>query len=110
MSQGAALFRLADRRHSRTIYYSRAELNELLGLYSRKVAAGEWRDYAIDHRDGVAIFSVFRHSHESPLFTIQKRGGREREYAVFKGPQRLLGGRDLPEVLRLFINKLSLVR
>jgi hypothetical protein len=110
MSQGAALVRLADRRHCRTIYFNRAELNELLGLYSRKVASGEWRDYAIDHRDGMAQFSVFRHSHESPLFTIQKRGGREREYAVFKGPQRLHGGRDLGEVLSAFRKKLALVR
>ncbi|MEM7563519.1 MAG: DUF2794 domain-containing protein, partial [Pseudomonadota bacterium] len=35
-----------------------------LQLYSTRVARGEWRDYAIDHSAGVAIFSIFRHANE----------------------------------------------
>ena len=56
----------------RTLYFTRSELNQLLGLYSRNVARGVWRDYAIDHRDGQALFSVFRHTHESAVYTIVK--------------------------------------
>ena len=60
------------RGERRTLYFTRSELNQLLGLYSRNVARGVWRDYAIDHRDGQALFSVFRHTHESAAYTIVK--------------------------------------
>ena len=59
-------------RNIGTLYFTRSELNQLLGLYSRHVARGVWRDYAIDHRDGMALFSVFRHTHEAPAYSIVK--------------------------------------
>ena len=62
----------AYRTRHRTVYFTRAELNQLLGLYSRHVARGDWRDYAIDHRDGMALFSVFRHTHELPAYSVIK--------------------------------------
>ncbi|MBX6366390.1 MAG: DUF2794 domain-containing protein [Rhodospirillales bacterium] len=104
----ARLVRLGDyRRHSKTTYFERAELLQLLRLYSRKVASGEWRDYAIDHREGVALFSVFRHSHESPLYTIVKHGP---EFAVFRGRQRIGAAKSLSDLLDIFRTKPSLVR
>jgi hypothetical protein len=45
----------------------------MLSVYSRRVIDGEWRDYAIDSRDGKAIFSIFRHSFAQPLFAIVKQ-------------------------------------
>jgi hypothetical protein len=103
----AVLLRLGDHRHrSKTIYFDRVELLQLLRLYSRKVASGEWRDYALDHREGAAFFSVFRHSHEGPLYTIVKRG---REFAVFRGRQRLGVAQSLTDVLEIFRAKPSLV-
>ena len=36
----------------------------------------DWRDYAIDHRDGQALFSIFRHTHESALYTSSVGGGK----------------------------------
>ena len=47
-------------------------------LYSMRVASGEWRDYAIDFRPGMAIFSIFRHTAEQPLFAIAKVPGTPR--------------------------------
>jgi hypothetical protein len=112
-ARSAALFSLKDFRHKhRTTYFERAELGQLLDLYSRKVAAGEWRDYAIDHREGVALFSVFRHTHESPAFTIVKRADSRSagEFAVFRGRQRVHAGPTLAEVLAaVFRDRLSLV-
>jgi hypothetical protein len=109
----ATLFRLRDYRFKhKTIYFTRPELNQLLSLYSRKVASGEWRDYAIDHRDGVALFSVFRHTHDTALFTIMKLpvgSSRHGEYAVFSGRRRLEAGRSLGEVLAVFESRLKLV-
>src|SRR5271165_2841746 len=61
--KSATVFAFGDyRTKHRTVYFTRFELNQLLGLYSRHVARGVWRDYAIDHRDGMAQFSVFRHT------------------------------------------------
>ncbi|MBV9859895.1 MAG: DUF2794 domain-containing protein [Alphaproteobacteria bacterium] len=96
----------------RTLYFTRPELNQLLGLYSRNVARGVWRDYAIDHRDGEALFSVFRHTHESPAYSIVKSagsGGQSPEYAVLSGRQRLRVSRSLSDALDYFRSRLSLV-
>lgn len=80
------------RKLRRQLYFSRAELGQVLAAYSARVAAGEWRDYAIDHLNGVATFSIFRHTHETPLFVIEKKQRHPKE-----APQFLL--RDRSRVL-----------
>ncbi|WP_183954527.1 DUF2794 domain-containing protein [Sphingobium fontiphilum] len=53
--------------------FERLELMRIMDLYGRMVAAGHWRDYAIDlHRD-VAAFSAFRRTAERPEYRIEKR-------------------------------------
>ena len=52
--------------------FDRRELNRILELYGRMVAAGEWRDYAIDFLKDRAVFSVFRRSSEVPIYRIEK--------------------------------------
>ncbi|HZT88095.1 MAG TPA: DUF2794 domain-containing protein [Stellaceae bacterium] len=102
----------AYRKKSRTVYFTRAELNQLLGLYSRNVARGVWRDYAIDHRDGQASFSVFRHTHETPAFRIVKSapaGSQAAEFIVLSGRQRLRVARGLADALDYFRARLALV-
>ncbi|HEX3954647.1 MAG TPA: DUF2794 domain-containing protein [Stellaceae bacterium] len=101
-----------DRSARRTLYFTRAELNQLLGLYSRNVARGIWRDYAIDHRDGQALFSVFRHTHESAVYTIVKSGSAasgQADFLILSGRQRLCTSRSLAEALEYFRTKLMLV-
>jgi hypothetical protein len=96
----------------RTLYFTRPELNQLLGLYSRNVIRGLWRDYAIDHRDGQAVFSIFRHTHESALYTIVKsaaNGSGEPQFTVLSGRHRVRVARTLPEALDYFRSKLALV-
>jgi Protein of unknown function (DUF2794) len=98
-------------RH-RTVYFTRPELNQLLGLYSRHVSRGVWRDYAIDHRDGMALFSVFRRTHEAPAYSIVKTAptaGRAAEFIVQSGRQRLRVSRNLTEAVDFFQTRLSLV-
>jgi Protein of unknown function (DUF2794) len=100
------------RTKHRTVYFTRFELNQLLGLYSRHVARGVWRDYAIDHRDGMALFSVFRHTHEAPAYRIVKTApapARPAEFAVQSGRQRLRVSTSLAEALEFFRTRLSLV-
>lgn len=109
----ATVLSIRDLRPSRrTLYFTRGELNQLLGVYSRNVARGIWRDYAIDHRDGHALFSVFRHTHEVAAYTIVKSApsaSAPPEYAVLSGRQRLRVSRSLAEVLDYFRGKLALV-
>ena len=42
------------------ITFDRSELNRILAVYGRMVAAGEWRDYALDFLEEAAVFSIFR--------------------------------------------------
>lgn len=89
-----------------TVTFDRRELGELLNLYGRMVAAGEWRDYAmIGHKD-VAEFAVFRRSGDAPVYRIEKRPSlqtRQGQWAVIgEGGVVLKRGRELPQVLRVF--------
>ena len=100
------------RRHPRPIFFDRNELNQLLSLYSRRVASGEWRDYAIDQRGGSAVFSVFRHSQDAPLFRIAKRSGPgapSGRYVVSSGQETLKQAATMSEVLSIFRVNLRLV-
>lgn len=64
------------KRMSRTapeiVSFHRTELDIILNLYSFKVAAGEWRDYAIDMLKDRAIFSIYKNSRDVPLHCIEK--------------------------------------
>jgi hypothetical protein len=95
--------RLADhRRKINRVFFTRPELHQLLSVYSRQVARGEWRDYAIDQHDETALFSVFRRAQESALYTVVKTGaagGRAGFYALFEGRRRLAAGASLGEVM-----------
>ena len=53
--------------------FERAELMRILDLYGRMVAAGHWKDYAMDLGRDAAIFSAFRRTAERPEFRIEKR-------------------------------------
>lgn len=65
--------------------FDRPELMRILDLYGRMVAAGLWRDYAIDMGRDAAIFSGFRRTTEHPEFRIEKRPAlrlRQGEWAL----------------------------
>ncbi|HTI30756.1 MAG TPA: DUF2794 domain-containing protein [Sphingomonas sp.] len=53
--------------------FERLELERILGLYGRMVAAGHWRDYAITFDKDAAVFSAFRRAAERPEVRIEKR-------------------------------------
>ncbi len=68
-----------QRKRPPRVTFSRTELRQLFDIYSRRVATGEWRDYAIDHGPDRIAFSIFRHTAEAPVFVIEKSkagGGR----------------------------------
>jgi hypothetical protein len=65
------------------IHFSRRELEEILRVYGRRVAAGDWRDYALDFGREKAVFSVFRHTSEVPLYRIEKCPGLARRQGAY---------------------------
>jgi hypothetical protein len=92
--------------------FDRSELNTILNLYGRKVAAGEWRDYAIDFLKDRALFSVYKRASERPLYVIEKNPklrARQGQYVVTSQEGRVLKrGHELETVLRVL--ELALVR
>jgi hypothetical protein len=94
------------------ISFTRAELNAILDLYGRKVAAGDWRDYAIDFGREKAVFSVFRHASEVPLYRIEKNprlARRQGAYSVIAATGLILKrGADLTRVLAVLEKNLRL--
>ena len=95
------------------VTFSRKELNRILDLYGRMVAAGEWRDYAIDVLREKAVFSVFRRTTEVPLYRIEKApklSRRQGAYSVVAATGLILKrGHDLARVLRALDKGLRLV-
>ena len=71
------------RKLRKPLFFNRTELGQILATYSSRVACGEWRDYAIDHLPGAAAFSIFRHTHETPLYVIEKQQRHPKESAQF---------------------------
>lgn len=94
----------------RRVFFNRAELRTILGIYGRMVSAGAWRDYAMDALPDRAVFSVFRRASEAPLYQIEKVPALARRQGAYvvKTPtgQILRRGHELDAVLRLFDQKL----
>jgi hypothetical protein len=88
------------------VFFDRRELDLLLRLYGRMVAAGEWRDYGIGGLREAAVFSVFRRASEAPLYRIEKRPAlarRQGAWAVLgQAGVVLKRGHDLAQVLKMF--------
>jgi hypothetical protein len=113
------LVRLAEfRRKSAALHFTRAELNQLLGVYSSRVIKGEWRDYSIGTTPGFARFCIYRSSREEPVFTITKLAteGRAKSPLARKGrfvvtsQQRTLSqSNSLLEALQIFKQPIKLV-
>jgi hypothetical protein len=60
-----------DRRPIAT--FDRKELQRILDLDGRMVAAGHWRDYALRIDPDIAVFAAFRRHSERPEIRIEKR-------------------------------------
>jgi hypothetical protein len=92
--------------------FDRRELNTILNLYGRKVAAGEWRDYAMDFLKDRALFSVYKRASERPLYVIEKNPrlrSKQGQYMVTIEEGRVLKrGHELEVVLRVL--ELAVVR
>ena len=95
------------------ISFHRTELSLILSCYGARVAQGEWRDYAIDMGRESAVFSIFRHTSDQPLYRLEKHpklAQKQGAYLVRNDKGRVLKrGRDLSQVLKVFERKIALV-
>lgn len=90
--------------------FERAELMRILDLYGRMVAAGEWRDYAMDFTKDFAAFSAFRRWADVPQMRVEKRPAlRQRQgmWALYgEQGQVLKRGHELAGVLAVVERRL----
>lgn len=95
------------------VSFNRHELREIMNLYGRMVAAGEWRDYAIDFLADKAVFSIFRRTSEMPLYRIEKDpklANKQGAYSVLTPTGLILKrGHDLARVLAAIDKRLKVV-
>ncbi len=99
----AQLSPAASSRTSPIVAFNRAELDAILAVYARKVAAGEWRDYALQMGREKAVFAIFQRTSEYPLFRVEKCPRLARRQGAFSVVLRsgvvLKRGHDLARVL-----------
>jgi hypothetical protein len=110
---GDALAAFAPAAPAHQVTFNRRELDRILRLYGRKVAAGEWRDYAIDFLKDRAVFSIFRRASEVPIYRIEKSprlARRQGAYSVISATGLIVRrGHELDRVLRAIDKSLNIV-
>lgn len=99
---GANVIAFPSARHVQ-VGFDRFELQRILDLYGRMVAAGEWRDYAMDFGRDAASFCAFRRSAERPQARIEKRPSLRQKQGMWtlfgEAGQVLKRGHELAGVL-----------
>ena len=95
----------AGPRPQPVVAFDRGELRMILSVYGRKVAAGEWRDYAMDFLKDRALFSIYARMSERPIYVVEKDPrlrNRQGQFLVTNQHGTVLKrGHDLAQVLRV---------
>ena len=101
-----------NRNDIKKVFFSKLELTSILSLYSKQVSKGLWKDYALDNQNETAIFSVFRHTHDKPIYQIIKKrfkGLKNKcEFCIFKDAALISKSSDLLIILNKLEKKLSI--
>lgn len=99
----------SQKQPQRRIFFERRELDLILSVYGRGVAAGDWRDYAMDGLTDRALFSIYRRASEAPLYLVEKRpdlARKQGEWTLYSAHGLVLKrGHDLAQLLRFFDRK-----
>ena len=94
------------------IFFSKSELTCILSLYSKQVSKGYWKDYALDSAIDNAIFSIYKHSHDKPMYQIIKnnqKGFRNKpSFYIKKDEEFISKSYSLYTILSNFEKKLSI--
>ncbi len=93
---------VAHRKRKVAAHFTRAELNQILGLYGEKARRGEWRHSSMEQRYGLVAYSVYQSPLERPLYTIAKFEHAHRDkgrYVLFRGKKRILQSKNISEIM-----------
>ena len=94
------------------IFFSKYELTSILNLYSKQVSKGFWKDYALDSKANTAIFSIYKHSHDRPIYQIIKKslkGFRNMpDFFITKDTEIINKSSEISIILSKFEKKLSI--
>lgn len=108
-TEEANLLRFPALPTTKPVAFDRQELTQILSLYGRYVAEGEWRDYAMEFGREAASFSIFRRASEQPLYRIVKNPALARKQGMYaivaQGGLILKRGHELAQVLRVLVKK-----
>mgnify|MGYP001304650699 FL=1 len=92
------------------VSFDKKELEIILKIYGQMVSKGYWRDYSISSSFSKAIFSVFRHSSEKPLYMIIKAPNQLKQYgqySIVTTPGQIIHrGKNLQTILQILNKKL----
>ena len=81
-------------------------------MYSKQVSKGYWKDYAFDSKIDNAVFSVYKHSHDKPMYQIIKnshKGFRNKPIFLIKKDEQIISkSKSLLIILSNFEKKLSI--
>ena len=94
------------------IFFSKYELSSILNLYSKQVSKGLWKDYALDSKVNTSIFSIYKHSHDKPIYQIIKKsikGFRNvPDFFITKDKEIINKSSEISTILSKFEKKLSI--
>ena len=96
--------RKKNKKHRYTSF-SKAEMEKIMSMYSKNVAAGIWKDYAITFTDNLAVFSIFRRSSEKPLYSISKiskKSAGSMKFTITLGQKTLKNCKSMEEIIKVF--------
>jgi len=79
------------------ISFSKNDLNLIISIYSKNVSNGIWKDYSINFERNYAEFSIYKHTHASPEFSIVKN--KKKIFSIYSRQQELKKSRYIKDVL-----------
>ena len=101
-----------NRNDIKKVFFSKLELTSILSLYSKQVSKGLWKDYALDNYNETAIFSIFTHTHDKPIYQIIKKRFKgikyKCEFCILKDAALISKSNDLLIILNKLEKKLNI--
>ena len=81
------------------VTFSKKDLNSIIGVYSKNVSNGIWKDYSINFARNYAEFSIYKHTHASPEFSIIKN--KKKIFFIYSRKQELKKSKYIKDVLNV---------
>ena len=79
------------------VTFSKNDLNLIINIYSQKVSNGLWKDYSINFERNYAEFSIYKHTHATPEFSIVK--DKKKIFFIYSRQQELKKSKYIKDVL-----------